>query len=151
MPFIAGDHVLVASLGKGIVREVRRGGGYLVEIKGRSLVVHEGQLSRVEARKRNRVAPLSAGPLTGAPAPSRSHASRSLDLHGKTTDEAVSALDEFLNDAMLAGYGQLRVIHGRSGGRVRAAVHAHLTKIASVGYHVDPRNPGVTIVTITDA
>ena len=73
----------------------------------------------------------------------------SIDLHGMTTDEAVSALDAFLNDAMLAGHGELRVIHGRSGGRLKSTVHAHLKKIAPVRYRLDPRNPGVTIVTIS--
>ena len=72
-----------------------------------------------------------------------------LDLHGKTREEAVSALDSFLNDAILAGLADVRVIHGRSGGRVKAAVHARLKETASIArYRVDPLNPGVTIVTL---
>ena len=41
MRFNVGDHVHVHALGKGIVREVRSGGRCLIEIKGRSLLVHE--------------------------------------------------------------------------------------------------------------
>jgi hypothetical protein len=48
MPFVPGDSVHVSALGKGIVREVRNGGRYLVEIKGRSIVVAADQLTHVE-------------------------------------------------------------------------------------------------------
>ena len=45
MTFEPGDPVHVAALGKGIVREVRNGGRYVVEIKGRSLIVAGSQLA----------------------------------------------------------------------------------------------------------
>lgn len=144
MAFAPGDHVLVQSLGKGIVREIRRG-RYLVEIKGRSLLVDDRQLSPVD-----RVRVTSAkGPADAAadPLPSRPHAPASLDLHGLTTVEAASALAAFLNDAMLAGLAEVQVIHGRSGGRVRAVVHAQLRDLPSIrAFRLDPRNPGVTVV-----
>ena len=148
MGFAPGDHVVVESLGKGIVREVRRGNRYLVEIKGRSLLVTEQQLARMEPRKKHAMhSTPDASSIVQLPM--RSHAAASLDLHGMTTDEAVSALDIFLNDAILAGLSEVRVIHGRSGGRLKAAVHARLKAISSVrGYRLDPHNPGVTIVTL---
>jgi DNA mismatch repair protein MutS2 len=72
----------------------------------------------------------------------------SVDLHGLTTVEALDALDAFLNDALLAAATEARVIHGRSGGVVRAAVHARLSQLTSVrSFRIDPRNAGVTIVT----
>jgi DNA mismatch repair protein MutS2 len=145
MPFVHGDHVLVESLGKGIVREIRRGALYVVEIKGRSLLVHERQLSSVDSRSIKKKDPIRT-PAVADPQ-SRSYAAASLDLHGMTTDEAVAALDRFLNDALLAGLAEVRVIHGRSGGRLKIAVHARLKRISAVrAFHVDPRNPGVTIV-----
>jgi DNA mismatch repair protein MutS2 len=147
-PFTPGDHVLVASLGKGIVREARRGGRYLVEIKGRSLIVQEDRLSPDETPKSRRAAVVNPEPLASVPRSSRSHSPTSVDLHGMTTNEAVSAVDEFLNDAMLAGHDELRIIHGRGAGRIKSAVHAHLKKIASVRYRLDPRNPGATIVVL---
>jgi DNA mismatch repair protein MutS2 len=64
-----------------------------------------------------------------------------------TTAEAIEALDAFLNDALLAGAGEARVIHGRSGGKLKTAVHARLRQLPSIrGFRVDPRNAGVTIV-----
>ena len=143
-----GDHVHVASLGKGIIREVRNGGRYLVEIKGRAILVGQAHLAPLDERK-----PRASGAgqqPSGVPETlRRAHVPSTLDLHGKTRDEAVSALDSFLNDAILAELADVRVIHGRSGGRVKAAVHARLKQMTSIaGYRIDPLNPGVTIVTL---
>ena len=81
------------------------------------------------------------------PLPTRAHVPASIDLHGMTTDAAQSALDEFLSDAILAGHHEIRVIHGRSGGRLKAMVHARLRAMTSVrAFRLDPANPGVTIV-----
>jgi dsDNA-specific endonuclease/ATPase MutS2 len=147
MRFAVGDLVLVPSLGKGIVREIRRGGRYVVDIKGRSFVLHEQQV----------VAPQPTTPKPVTPAPSttqqrlaRSHVPTSIDLHGMTADEAVSAVDSLMNEAILAGHDVLRVIHGRSGGRLKAAVHSLLKNMPAVTYRLDPRNPGVTIITFHD-
>lgn len=72
----------------------------------------------------------------------------SLDLHGKTVAEAVDALDRFVNDALLGDYDQVRVVHGISGGKVKAAVHQRLRQLPSIrSFRVDPLNQGVTIVT----
>jgi DNA mismatch repair protein MutS2 len=64
-----------------------------------------------------------------------------------TRADALDALDAFLNDALLAGAAEVRVIHGRSGGKLKAAVDARLRQLPSIrGFRVDPRNAGVTIV-----
>jgi DNA mismatch repair protein MutS2 len=149
MAFGPGDEVHVAALGKGVVREVRNGGRYLVELKGRSIVAAEAQLTAVFPRKRERVSDPRASTISAPDAPVRSYASTSLDLHGMTVEEAVAALDTFLNDALLAGDAEVRVIHGRSGGRLKAAVHARLKQLAVVrAFRLDPANAGVTIVTL---
>jgi DNA mismatch repair protein MutS2 len=150
MTFAPGDEVHVAALGKGVVREVRNGGRYLVELKGRSIVAAEGQLTAVSGRKRAD-ARGSSSSQTSAPDSSGtvSHAATSLDLHGMTVEEAVGALDAFLNDALLAGHAEVRVIHGRSGGRLKSAVHGRLKQLVVVGaFRLDPANAGVTIVTL---
>ncbi|CAN5439616.1 hypothetical protein BH23ACI1_BH23ACI1_33000 [soil metagenome] len=65
-----------------------------------------------------------------------------------TALEAVDALDAFRNEAILEGHSELRVIHGRSGSRLRHTVHQRLRAIPAVhSFRVDPANPGVTIVT----
>lgn len=143
-PFAVGDQVHVASLGKGTVREIR-GSRYLVEIKGRSLIVTESQLTRLDSRRTTRE--VRATP--DAALPSRPHVPSTIDLHGMTTDAAEAALVTFISDAILGGHAEVRVIHGRSGGRLRATVHARLRSMSAVrSFRLDPRNPGVTIVVL---
>src|SRR5688500_14960772 len=97
MPFAPGDDVHVAALGKGVVREVRNGGRYLVELKGRSIVAAEIQLTAVDHNKRREKS--AKVPSDGvADSAIRAHVSASLDLHGMTVEEALAALDTFLND-----------------------------------------------------
>ena len=137
----------MASLGQGVVREVRRGGRYLVEIKGRSMLVGEGQLSPVEPKKRRALGVGDTPSSQVADASSGADVPPAIDLHGMTTEEAVAAVDAFLSDAILAGHPAVRVIHGRSGGRLKAAVQQRLKQLpAVVSFRLDPANPGVTIV-----
>ena len=139
----------MAAFGKGVVRDARNGGRYLVEVKGRSMVVGERELTPAprSAPTRSRAA---THPVPGVPrAASRASAPASLDLHGMTVDEAIAAFDAFLSDAILAGHADVRIIHGRSGGRLRAAVHQRLRQLGSVrSFRLDSANPGVTIVTL---
>jgi len=149
MQFDAGDQVHVAVFGKGLVREVRNGGRYLVEVKGRAMLVAAAQLTAVEARKRRPKGRADPAPGGVPAALARTHAPRSIDLHGLTAEEAIAALDTLLNDAILAGADEVRVIHGRSGGRLKTAVHDRLKRLPAIRrYRLDPANPGVTIVTL---
>ena len=151
MAFAPGDRVHVARLGTGVVREVRNGNRYVIEIKGRTMIVEGAQMERADPPR------TASRPKSPAPAPpepeadpeTKTTASASLDLHGKTVEEAIVALDEFLDAALIASLADVRVIHGRSGGRIRDAVHKRLRDLPPVrSFRLDPRNPGVTIVTL---
>jgi dsDNA-specific endonuclease/ATPase MutS2 len=141
--FVPGDRVHVFGLGTGVVREVRQPGRYVIEVKGRRMVVEGVQMERAEPEPPERAARVTPG----LPASARAGVPSSLDLHGKTVEEATTALDAFLNDAILASLPEVRVIHGRSGGRVKAAVHRRLRELPPVrSFRIDAANPGVTIV-----
>ncbi|HKH73870.1 MAG TPA: Smr/MutS family protein [Vicinamibacterales bacterium] len=147
MPFTTGERVHLTLLGTGVVREVRNRGRYVVEIKGQSFVVDETQMSAVEESKRRRAPPVVEPHPSAPDIPAHGSSPSQLDLHGLTTVEAVAALDGFINEAILAGHETVSVIHGRSGGRLKAAVHARLRDVSSVRrFGVDPRNSGVTIL-----
>lgn len=51
-----------------------------------------------------------------------------VDLRGLMTDEAISVLDRFLDDAMLAKLESVTIIHGKGTGAVRKAVRDHLKR-----------------------
>ena len=56
------------------------------------------------------------------------HVSSSINLIGKTVDEAIALLDKYLDDAYLAKLHQITIIHGVGTGALRNAVQAHLKK-----------------------
>ena len=144
MTFREGDAVHVKAIGKGVVREVRNNGRYLVEVSGRSIVTTFDQLTAQELPRRK---PAPAAKRSVHVYEPQSEVAMSLDLHGRTVEEALEAVTSFLNDALLRGAAEVRFIHGRSGGRIKASLHAQLKRIATVrSFALDPRNPGVTIV-----
>jgi dsDNA-specific endonuclease/ATPase MutS2 len=142
--FRVGDDVQTPH-GKGVVRAVRNGGRVLVHVQQRAVVVAEDAVTPLQApAKTPRRAP--APPAHAATGSSR-ELPVEVDLHGLTVEEATTRIDAALDAALRAGAAQLRFIHGRSGGRLRGALHARLRQIAAVdGFRLDPRNPGVTIV-----
>ena len=74
-----------------------------------------------------------------------------VNLIGMTVDEEIPVLDKYLDDAYLAHLPQVRVVHGRGTGALKAGVHKHLKRLK---YVKDFRlgefgegDTGVTIVT----
>ncbi len=51
-----------------------------------------------------------------------------LNLIGKTVDEALSALDKYLDDAYIAHLPMVYIIHGKGTGTLRSAIQSHLRK-----------------------
>ena len=77
--------------------------------------------------------------------------STEINLLGKTVDEALSALDKYLDDAYLAHLPSVRVVHGKGTGALRSAVHNHLKRLKYVKEfrlgEYGEGDAGVTIVT----
>ncbi len=77
--------------------------------------------------------------------------STSLNIIGKTVDEAMPELDKYLDDAYLAHLNQVTIIHGRGTGKLRTAVHNKLKKCRYVkSYRLGAFGEGETGVTIVD-
>ena len=55
-----------------------------------------------------------------------SSAKQEIDLRGMTLDEAIPVVDKAIDDALLAGIPQLRLIHGKGTGALRAGLTAYL-------------------------
>lgn len=77
--------------------------------------------------------------------------STEINLLGKTVDEALAALDKYLDDAYLAHLPSVRVVHGKGTGALRSAVHSHLKRLKYVKEfrlgEYGEGDAGVTIVT----
>ncbi len=75
-----------------------------------------------------------------------------LDLRGARAEEALAVLDRYLNDAAVAGYDRVRVVHGKGTGALRSAVrealagHPLVREVATAGR--SEGGDGATIVTL---
>ncbi len=75
-----------------------------------------------------------------------------LDIRGKRGDEAIQEVDKFMNDAIMVGYDELRIVHGKGDGILRTLIRNHLRGYKQVGKtqdeHADRGGAGVTLVSM---
>lgn len=126
-----GISVHVISLGKS---------GVITDIKGNEVTVQVGILKMNVAMKNcvlTKAQPVSAEPETGKKrkkagfahqmfVAKSSSAKQEVDLRGMTLNEAIPVVDKAIDDALLAGITQLRLIHGKGTGALRAGLTAYL-------------------------
>jgi DNA mismatch repair protein MutS2 len=75
-----------------------------------------------------------------------------IDIRGMQVDEALEVADKFVNDAMLAGLREVRIIHGLGTGALRNSVipflREHPLVQATLPGGLHQENPGVTLAKI---
>ena len=69
-----------------------------------------------------------------------------IDLHSFLPKEVAGVVEEYLYQALLKGYREVRIIHGRGTGVQRAIVHSILRKHPKVISFRDAPDLGATIV-----
>ena len=151
---VVGDKVRLRTFGSiGIVDSIKHGE---VELRVKSLRLREKleNLELVEEvappKSGGRFAKLreTRGPEVKLAAPD-SNASE-LNVIGQRTDEAVEAVDKFLDAASLAGTSHLRIVHGHGTGALRRAIsellkdHPHVARFAAAPQ--DQGGSGATVV-----
>ncbi|WP_017731816.1 endonuclease MutS2 [Nafulsella turpanensis] len=76
--------------------------------------------------------------------------SSQLDVRGKRAEEALSIVDNLLDNAAMFGAPELRIVHGKGDGILRQMIREHLKGYGIVASmkdeHADRGGPGVTIV-----
>jgi DNA mismatch repair protein MutS2 len=121
------------------------------------VTVQAGRLTLRVAR--SEIEPASSGPArapaTSVSLPVREDGPREIHLLGLTADEARAAVEKFLDDAVLAGHREVRVVHGKGTGALRRAVEASLRGHPLVGSFRPAESnrggAGVTEITLADA
>lgn len=152
-PLAVGDRVRLRSFGSiGIVDSIK---GQDVEVRVKSVRMRE-KLANLELME---AVPVESGrasrlhvprgtevKLTGGNEAARSE----LNVIGQTTDEAVDAVDKFLDAAFLNSLAQLRIVHGHGTGALRKAIgellknHPHVSRFAAAPQ--DQGGSGATLV-----
>ena len=73
-----------------------------------------------------------------------------LDIRGRRGEEALGEVDKFMDSALMLGYPELRIVHGKGDGILRQLVRNHLRSYKQVASladeHADRGGPGVTLV-----
>jgi dsDNA-specific endonuclease/ATPase MutS2 len=73
----------------------------------------------------------------------------SIDLHSFRPEEVAGLVEEYLHQAGLKGYREVRIIHGRGIGVQRRIVHALLGRHPQVISYRDEPDRGSTLVTLS--
>jgi DNA mismatch repair protein MutS2 len=151
-----GDTVKLRSFGSvGIVDSLK---GDEAEVRVKSLRFREKleNLERVELSagakgKTEKLAGLRAGRGNEVQLkPVQGNGRSELNVIGQTTDEAVDAVDKFLDEASLASLAQVRIVHGHGTGALRRAIaellkdHPHVARFVAAPQ--DQGGSGATIV-----
>lgn len=124
---VVGDKVKLLTFGSiGIVDQIKDG---LAEVRVKSLRFREKleNLELVEAvatPKETKLEKLrqSANADVRVSSSAEQKAQSELNVIGQTTDEAVDAVDKFLDEASLAHLSQVRIVHGHGTGALRRAI-----------------------------
>ena len=135
---VVGDKVKLLSFGSvGIVDQIKDG---MAEVRVKSLRFRE-KLDQLELVKQTGPKPqvgklekLQRSARTEMRSSDAENAQSELNVIGQTTDEAVDAVDKFLDAASLASLSQIRIIHGHGTGALRRAIagllngHPHVAR-----------------------
>lgn len=115
-----GDDVYVHSFGqKGIVLEQLSNDEYYVQL---GLIKTKVKRSDLKKLKTEQEQPSVSAFLRTAP----KTVSLELDVRGQTAEEAIQAVDKYIDDALLAGLQQVAVIHGKGTGQLRKSIQQYL-------------------------
>ena len=153
---VVGDKVKLLSFGSvGIVDQIKDG---YAEVRVKALRFRE-RLENLELVEQQPTAKPQQGKLeklrrsTGTEvrlSSSDQKVQSELNVIGQTTDEAVDAVDKFLDEASLASLSQVRIVHGHGTGALRRAIanllgdHPHVARF--VAAPPDQGGTGATLV-----
>ncbi|WP_025727772.1 endonuclease MutS2 [Heyndrickxia ginsengihumi] len=125
--FTAGDEVKVISFNqKGTLLEKVGDHEWQVQMGIMKMKVKESDLEFVQSQQKVVTKPLAT--VKGKDY----HVSLELDLRGERYEDALSKVEKYIDDALLAGYPRVSIIHGKGTGALRSGVQEYLKHHRSV-------------------
>lgn len=80
----------------------------------------------------------------------RNNFKQELDVRGMRADEALNAVQHYIDDAILVGVAQVRILHGKGNGILRTLIRQYLATVPNVrdyhDEHVQFGGAGITVV-----
>ncbi|KXH87260.1 endonuclease MutS2 [Sporosarcina sp. HYO08] len=122
-PLEAGDEVKVLSYGqKGTLIEKASDNEWIVQIGILKMKLEQSGLEYVKPEKEKKMAATSF--VTGR----NTAVKLELDLRGERYEDAIVRTEKYLDDAILANYHQVSIIHGKGTGALRQGIQQYLKK-----------------------
>ena len=134
--------------------------GEVISLKGKSAEVQFGDLKSTV--KLNRLEKVSKGVskkinkqrYTGGKGIDLNHKraefSPTLDVRGKRAEEVFSLVDRFMDDALLFGIDEVKILHGKGDGILRQVIRDHIrnSQVAATvaDEHVERGGAGISVV-----
>lgn len=138
--FKAGDDVLVETFGqRGTLISKIGNNEWQVQLGILKMKVSEDDMTLLAPEKE----PAMRMTIKSDGGGSRQSVKTQLDLRGKRYEEAVAELDQYVDAALMAGYPQVTIVHGRGTGAIKNGVHDYLKNNSRVKkYEYAPANQG---------
>jgi DNA mismatch repair protein MutS2 len=127
-----GDDVEIVKLGqKGVVVSAPDDKGNIMVKVG--IMKISSNLSDIRLVSEPKTKQKSTPGRSGGNTPSKTMSlSPELDVRGETVDTACILIDKFLDDAIMSSLGQVRIVHGKGTGQLRAGIHRYLRQLSYV-------------------
>ena len=141
-----GDEVKVLSFDqKGHLVEKVSETEWIVQMGILKMKIDETDLERIKAKPAQETKPIVS--IKGKDY----HVGLELDLRGERYEDALVRLEKYIDDALLAGYARVSIIHGKGTGALRIGVQNYLKNHRSVkSFRYGNANEGGTGVTIVE-
>ena len=130
-----GDHVRIRGL-KPVAEVVSQQENDRVQVQAGSLRM-EVPLDLIEAKVKTREPEQLPRYTVDEGVKRRARVGDELWVHGMRAQQAVEAVDEYIEKAVLAGHRRVRIIHGKGRGILREAIHHALDSHPLVGMFSD--------------
>lgn len=149
-----GDQVMIKNLGAE---------GYVMEINGDNALVTYGEsmITSVKLANLEKKMPKYTGSSNEGPKQARFDWNISqrklnfkpeIDIRGKRGEEALEIVKDFVDDALMVGVKELRILHGKGNGILKHLIREYLTALDIVrtckDEHVEHGGSGITVVTL---
>jgi len=143
-----GDEVVVTTYGqRGTLLKKVANNQWQVQLGILKMTLPETELTPAAPQKETKAK------VTTVRSANTSHVATQLDLRGKRYEEALAEVDQYLDAALLAGYPQVTIVHGKGTGALRQGITDYLKQHRSVkSFAFAPQNQGgngATIVKFT--
>jgi DNA mismatch repair protein MutS2 len=116
------------------------------DLKSKIKINRLEKISNTQAKKKKERKPIKGINLVER----RANFNNDLDIRGKRADEALMILNNFLDDAILIGTPNVRIIHGKGDGILRQVLREELRNYKEVknfhDEHADRGGAGITVV-----